>query len=299
MVRWIPLLLLWIPTQVAAVVVDRLAAVVDGHVVTDSEVSELVESRRGIDSRPVEELRDRALELLIERVLVAREAERLGIRVADGEVESAVADIRGRNGLDEASFRSALANQGMDWETYLAEVRTQILQAKVAGSVLRPKLKVTDGALQEYYLKNVADYREPEAVRLCHIQLPAPEGMETAEAVRARALAGEDVSELAREVSHGPGAEAGGDMGYLPLQNLAEEVRHAVEGLSEGEVSPVVQMGGACHIFAILDKREGRIPAFEEVRDKIRETYLRSKEAELYKAWLESLKTKARIERKI
>jgi peptidyl-prolyl cis-trans isomerase SurA len=297
MKRWflIPCLLALWASPVFAVTVDGLAAVVDDQVITRSELKEALslEERSGQVSGP--DAKSRVLEGLIENLLVEREAKRLSISVSDEEVLRAVEDIRTRNGLDDEAFRSALAGQGMDYGAYLDAVRTQILRVKVAARVLRSKLDVGDEALREFYLKNVADFCEAESVRLVQIQTKGPEARESAEEARSRVLAGEKPEAVAREL----GSPTGGDMGYVLVKNLAEQVRKALHNLEKGEVSGVVEMNGSCSLFVVADRREGRIPPFEEVREQIREQYFEKKQDELYRTWIESLKEKAQIVRKM
>jgi len=294
---WLVLLLALWAGPAAAGLVDGVAAVVGGRVITKSEVEELASmSSRSAAAAPGDRT-SKALESLIETALVEREAERQGINVTDEELEQAVADVRKRNNMDDRTFREAIASQGMKYDAYLRTLRSQVLKAKVTGRALRSKLKVGDEALREYYLKNVAEFRDPESVRLYHIQISASRGIAAAEAIRARALAGESFSALARQVSEGPGAAKGGDMGYLAVKKLAGEVWDAVSGLPEGGVSHVVAMGGAFHLFYAAEWKGGRIPAFEELRDQIQDRYYKEKEEELYRSWMDSLKEKAGVER--
>ncbi|MEW6486667.1 MAG: peptidyl-prolyl cis-trans isomerase [Thermodesulfobacteriota bacterium] len=276
--------------------VDGLAAVVDGRVITRSELQQalVLAERTGLASGPG--ARDQVLEGLIEKALVESEARRMGVAVAAEEVERAVADIRKRNGLDEAGFRGVIEGQGMDYGEYLGEVRSQILRLKVAGRALRARLQVSDEALREHYLKNVAEFCDPDAVRLFHVQARGDDARSAAEAARARLLAGEDPASVARDVS--PSA-TGADMGYVPLANLSEEVRDALREADPSGVTPVVEMRGACHVFVVADRQGGRIPDFEEVRDRVRERYFLDREEELFQTWIESLKAQARIVRKM
>lgn len=300
MARWLSLLMaLFLVQPAAALMVDSMAAVVDGQVVTRSQVEEfLAQGQATASGLPKASQEKQALEELIERALVEREADRLGIDATDEEVGQAVKDIRARNGLDPDAFRQAVTAQGMTYEGYLREVRFQILRAKVASRVLKSRLRVGDEALREYYLKNVAEYREPESVRLCQIQVP-DSARERAEGLRKRALAGESPEKLAEEASRGRAGPRSGDTGFVPLRNLSKQVRDAIAGLPKGGVSPVVELGGVCGFFEVLERKEGRIPPFEEVRDRIREAYFKDTEEELYRTWIESLKEKARIERKM
>lgn len=290
MVKWFTLILfLWVAPAVASVV-DRVAAVVDAYVVTQGEVDDYLAFQNDIVGGPPMD-RTQAREALIEKALVEREAERRGLIPSDEELESALADIRDRNKMSEEQFLRALADEGMDFDTYLRQVRDQMVQVKVAGVVVRERMGVGDEALREYYLKNVASYCESPALRLVHIQVPGEQGRERAEELRHRV-----------EQAGAPGAVGDQgrltDMGYVLVENLSTDVRSALEGLPVGGVSPVVEMGGSCNLFYVAERKDGRIRPFEEVRDQLRENYFRDKEEELFRLWIEDLKAQARIVRK-
>lgn len=303
MKRW-SFLTLWVLLSVArpaiAALVECVAVIIDGKVICLTEVEEQEALLEKLGEFTGKDAREEALDLLIERTLVESEAERLGLGVTDEDVERAVEEIRLRNGLDDQAFRAALAAQGLPYDKYLEQIRSQILQVKLAGQVLRPQMAVTDQALREFYLKSVADYRERDRVHLLHIQFPVSYGREQAEAVRDRAIAGEDFAALARKISTGPAADRGGDMGMVSVENLSIEVRSAVADVPEGGVSKLMEIrAGEFHLFKVAERRKGRIPSFEEVRDKVQDRYFEDREKELYESWIESLREKARIERKL
>jgi peptidyl-prolyl cis-trans isomerase SurA len=291
MVKWFTLsLLLWV-APAAASMVDRVAAVVDDYVVTQGEVDDYLTFQNNIvGDAPLD--REQALEDLIDKALVEREAERRGLIPGDEELQSALADIRARNKMNEEQFRSALASQGMEYDTYVRQVRDQMVQAKVAGVVVRERIGVGDEALREYYLKNVASYCESPSLRLVHIQVTGEQEQQRAEEVRRRV-----------EQAGAPGAAGDQgqirDMGYVLVENLSSDVRSALAGLQVGEVSPVVEMGGACNLFYVADRKEGRIRPFEEVRDQLRERYFRDQEQELFRRWIGDRKAQAHIVRKL
>ncbi len=296
MKHWLPLLaLLCLPALAGAAIVDGIAAVVDRYVITTSEVDELAALGDRVADGSAG--KTRALEILIEKHLVEREADRLGVRVTPEEVERAVEDVRKRNNLGPDAFRAAIESQGLTYEAYLEEIASQIRRAKLASRVLRSRVRVSDEALREYYLKNVAEYRVADGVRLQHLPLPGAKGRAAAEAARARAGAGEDFGALVRELS--PGTADGGDMGWLAPESLSAEVKAAVFGLAEGAVSPVVEMRGGFHLFRVAERRKGRVQAFEEVLDRLKDRYFQDQEEELYQGWIQSLKDSARIDRRL
>lgn len=289
--KWFTLLLvLWV-TPAFAALVDRVAAVVGDYAITQGEVAEYQRFHNDIvGDAPVD--RAGALELLIEKTLVEREAERRGLLPTDAELAAALADIRARNKMTEEQFRQALASQGLVFESYVRQVRDQMTRAKVAGVVVRERMGVGDEALREYYLKNVANYCESPSLRLVHVQVPEEQGRERAEQLR-RQL------EQSAEPKIVGDQERASDMGFVLVENLSADVRAALEGVPVGGVSPVVEMGGACNLFFVAERKEGRIRPFEEVRDTLRESYFRDMEEELFSRWIDEQKAQAHIVRQL
>lgn len=293
--RWMAALIALAATAggARAAIVDGVAAVVNDRVITLGELRRLAALKERTGEARGEEARKLALDALIEKALVEAEAERLGVRVTDEELERAVCDICERNQLEREKLPEVLEAQGVDYDAYLEEIRSQIQRMKLASRVLRAKLDVSDEALREYYLKNVARFQEPDAVHLEHIQTSS---REAAEAARSQVLGGAPFAEVARTISTGPAAAAGGDMGFVPVDSLAAPLRDALADAEPGTVTPVLEMRGSYHLFRVVERRKGRVPAFEEVRDRIREEYFRDREEELYRTWIGSLREKARIE---
>lgn len=297
MKRLAALLVLLICSPAAfARVVDGIAAVVEGQVITRSEVEESVEARGplGSSSSPRDPKAD-ALESLIEKVLIEKEAARLGISASPEEVESAVAEIRARNGLDDPSFRGAITAQGMDYDAYLGELRSQLLRVKVAGQVLRSRIRGDDDAVKEYYLKHVSDFCEAPKVRLGHLH-SADRG--AAEAARRRLAGGESPEAVAKDL---PGAKGYQDMGLLEVANLTEAVRSAIQGVGAGGVAPIVEIDGACHLFLVAEEKKGGAPRYEDLPpdalQAVKNRFYDEQEQELYRGWIDALKQRAKIER--
>lgn len=284
------LTLLVCSTPAPARVVDGIAAVVDGAVITRSEVEELARARERLGPGRDKDSRSEALDALIEKALLAKEADRLGLSVSDQDVEGAVAEIRRRNGgMDEAAFRAAIEGQGLAYEAYLVDLRTQILRVKLAGQVLRSRVRTDNEAVREYYLKHAGDYSKPTRVRLGHAEV-ADRG--AADELRRRLVSGETPETAA------PGYK---DMGFLDAASLSEDVRAAVAGLQPGGVSPVVELAGAFHLFVLIDETKSGTPSYDDLtedqRQAVKNRFMDEQEEELYRTWIDSLRQKAKIER--
>jgi len=288
-----------VPLQSFAEKIDGIAAVVNDNAITLSELQEAQEASKGFSDQGKTPSRKETLEHMIENLLMKEEATKLGVEVSETEVDEAVAEVRARNGLDEEQFRVFILSRGMEFEDYREEIRREIEKAKLANQVLRSRLRVGDEALKNHYLKNVADFAQPEKLRLSHILLPKDADQTMADDIRGRLAAGEAFSDLARDLSEGSASEKGGDLGYIASSDLSQEIKTAVEGKEAGAVVGPVSIGGRLHMFKIEDKVEGKALSFEEAKDKVRDKYFKDMEEELYRGWMDSLKAKARIERRL
>ena len=83
-----------------------------------------------------------------------------------------------------------------------------------------------------------------------------------------RLKAGEDFDKVAREVSIGPEAARGGDLGFFERGMMPEAIDRVVFSLPVGKISGVVQSPYGFHIFKVLDRQEGGGRKFAEVKEQ-------------------------------
>jgi len=131
---------------------------------------------------------------------------------------------------------------------------------------------------QGYHIFKVLG-KQDDSYLLAHILVKVKPSQKAKNNVMARAKrvanlakAGQDFSKLARTYSEDPiSRENGGDIGwvsevFLP-KNLAESLRNAKVG---DIVGPIESPDGlTINIFKVLDKREGKEPTYEEVRNVV------------------------------
>src|SRR5690606_25299118 len=112
--------------------IDGIAAIVDKEVITLAQVdAKAVQVRRQMEQQqiPVPEaavLRRQVLQQMINAALQDHEAQRVGIRVSDAQVEQAVQSIAQRNRITVDQLRAEITNSGMDWDDYRSDLRSQI-----------------------------------------------------------------------------------------------------------------------------------------------------------------------------
>ena len=269
-------------------VVDRVAATVDGDVVTLSEIEERAgaeyeRAERLSAGKEREEARaaalKRAFDLIVAEKLLAKQAQALQLEVTEKQVDAAVEDVRNRNRFSEQDLDRALAEQGLDRAAFRAQVRRELESYQVLQVKMRGRVKVSDEDLTNYYRTHPQEFGGEQEIHVRHIFLPLPEGASAQEEARARAAGekvlqrlrtGEEFAKLAREVSKGPSAQDGGDLGWLRRGTIQKALEDAAFALKDGQISGLVRAGPGLHVVKVDGRRTGGERSFEEAKEEIR-----------------------------
>ena len=298
----------------AAEIKDRIAAVVNGHPITLSEVEERVApelARAGAgaagDAQRKETLK-RALSQLIDEQLVASEASALGIDVSDDELQHLVEQLARENRMDMAQFRQALAQQGMSIETVRDSLKRQQLTIRLLQYKVKPR-RVSDEEVQAAYasMTRNAEYE----VRARDIFIAVPDGATATQQSAARAKAdaalrrireGESFAKVARDVSDGPTAKEGGDLGYFRRGQMLAELEQAAFALQPGQISSLIRVTGAhggFHLVTVEDRRQIAARPLAEVQEEIRNRIAGESVMKEREHYLAQLRKTAQVDEKL
>jgi peptidyl-prolyl cis-trans isomerase SurA len=298
-------------------VVDRVAALVNGEVITLSELTE----RAGAEWGRVERLEPgkeraaaraaalkRVFDLLVAERLLADQAKTLQVEVADAQVDAAVADIKTRNHFDDAQLDQALADQGLTRSEFRAQIRRELETYQVLQYKVRGRVKVTDDDVKNYYQTHPGEFGGQTEVHVRHIFLPLAEGAPKADEqkafaagdqVLARLRAGEDFAKVARELSKGPSAAEGGDLGWLRRGTVQKALEDVAFKLEPGQVSGLIHAGPGLHVLKVEERRVGGGKKFEEVADEIRNRLFEEQVGLYRQQYIDELKKDALVEVKM
>jgi peptidyl-prolyl cis-trans isomerase SurA len=297
--------------------IDRVAAVVNGEVVTLSElVARSGNEYRRADALPPGASRDRArakaLQTAFDQVVAERlvegEAKTLGIEVTETQIDAAVDDVKKRNNLSDEMLKQALASEGLDLKSYRDRLRKDFENHLLIMAKVQNRVKVSDDDIRGYYQSHLQEFAGEEQMKLRLILLTVPAGAPAEEDARVkssgevlltRLAAGEDFAALAKQVSQGPGASSGGDLGWVKKGTMPIDLERVAFVLTPGQNSGLVRAKTGWIILKADDKRASKAPPLDEVKDRIREK-IGNQQAEIYrKQYIEELKREAVIETKI
>lgn len=300
--------------RAGAEIKDRIAAVVNGQPITLSDVAERlqVEMKR-VDAMPEGPAREReradlikrGLDQLIDEKLIESEAASLNVEVAEDEVQKQVEALAKQNSMDVPHFREAVEAQGISWESVTEGLRRQALQYRVLQLKVKPR-KVTDEELQAAYS---AQNATPEVeVRARHLFVALKPGMTAAQKEQARQRAetalkriqaGEEFAVVARDLSDGPSAREGGDLGYFRKGTLFPEADEAAFGLPKGQVSKLLHTATGYHLFKVEDRRAIPQRPLGEVAEELRQRIQNDSVLKERDNYLRTLRKSARIDVKL
>jgi peptidyl-prolyl cis-trans isomerase SurA len=313
----LPLLALLLAAAPARELVDRLAATVDGEVVTLSEVEERAAAElRRADVLPPGKERDeaharalrRAFDQIVAEKLLEKQAKALQLEVTEAQVDAAIEDIKTRNRFDDEQLDRALSEQGLDRKAFRAQIRRELETYQVMQAKVRGRVKVSDDDLRNYHQTHPQEFAGEPELHVRHIFLPLAEDAPGAEEAKARAAGerilqrlktGEDFAAVAREVSKGPSAPDGGDLGWLRRGTVQRSLEDVAFGLKDGQISGLVRAGPGLHIVKVEARRLGGARSFEDARDEIRARLLEEQAGQTRQQVLDELRKGAVVEVKI
>lgn len=253
-------------------VVDKVAAVVDNGVVLESDVnSTLTTVKRGAQEANQQlpddaTLRRQILDRLIMDNIILQLAQRANITISDEQLDQAIGNIAAQNHMTLDQLRSRLAYDGMDDNTYRAQIRKKMLIAEVRNGEVRRRVTILPQEVESLAQQIATQTGNGAEFNLSHILIPLPENPSQDQVDKAEALAnslveqsksGADFGKLAITYSADPQALKGGQMGWGKLEALPSLFAARLQGAQKGSIVGPIRSGVGFHILKVNDIRGG------------------------------------------
>jgi parvulin-like peptidyl-prolyl isomerase len=303
--------------RAAQEVVNGIAAVVNGEVITYSQVRELVAAQERSASEiyqgeelqsKVADMRKKAVQELIDRALILQEFKKKEFNIPSYVIDDSIQKIiRTDFGGDRAAFVKTLQAQGYTMARFRQVQKDKITvqamrQSKTSDNVLVSPIKI-----REYYRKHADSYTTPEQVKLRMIVLKdGGAGGDTpsdatvgkkqmAAEIREKLAGGAEFDRLAQMYSEDSTNEAGGDWGWIERKTLNEELAKVAFSLKPGEISPIIPLDNAYYILMVEAKKPAVTKPLSEVQSQIVDALSQEEKLKGQDRWLQELRQKAYI----
>jgi peptidyl-prolyl cis-trans isomerase SurA len=249
----------------------------------------------------------------VDELILVQHGIEAGAKFTDAIFQNALEDLKKANNIkDDATLEAALKQEGMT----LADLRVNIERMSIIQSVqqneLMRNMTLTEEEARQYYNAHQAEFMKPSTVTLREIFVAVPtqtvNGQTTVnvalddaakakiEAVRERAIKGEDFTALVAEVSESGTKANAGLIGPIALADLNPVVGEMLAKLPVGGVSEAIRTRTGYQLLKLETRSESEAEPFEKSRDQITQKILESRlEGEKDKL-LQKLRTQAVIE---
>ena len=210
--------------------------------------------------RQTGDLHAAAEQALIEDRLRVWEAGNLGIKITEDQLIEGMTEFAGRANLPLPDFVKALAQAGVEEETFRDFVRAGVLWREVIRLKYGQRVTISEVEIDRALLLE-SNRGQGTRVLLSEVIIPAPEGREAeamAEARRVSGLVGETAfAQAARNVSASPSGARGGRLDWMDVANLPPPLRSVVLGLAPGRASAPIEIPGAVAVFMLRAIQDG------------------------------------------
>ena len=243
----------------------RIVGIVNGDVISafdlDSRIAIALYSTNLPDTPDMRaRLAGPVLRNLIDETLQVQEATRQGIRVREGDMERAMAEIAAKIGAPPGQLEPFLAGVGIPLSAVENQLTAQIAWGKFVNQRLRPSMDISEDEITGELERLEASRGMPEYL-VSEIDLyPDPQTgeaalMATAFELVGRLRDGADFAAVAAQFSQGSLARNAGDMGWVRQSQSRPEIEAVLAGLRVGDISDPIATFDGVHILYLRDKR--------------------------------------------
>lgn len=291
---------------------NGIAAVVNGNVITKSEVRDAVNAQEQMLrfqlqndpaalQRELTNLRATALDSLVDRELVLAEFKRLGAVMKPQWVDDDV------NGIIRDSFKGnrdafvkELAQTGMTVKKFRELREKMMIVQAMRGKQAADQPPATPKEVQDYYSKNIAQWRSGDMIKISTITISkfsadAESQRKLAQEIRSKISKGADFASSAKTYSQDSHAEDGGAWDWMGKDQMKPSIANVAFSLKTGGISEVINDQEAYIIIACDAIKYGNAKPLSEVRPEIERAISSQKSKAVVDKWMEGLRKRSVI----
>ncbi len=250
---------------------DYILAVVNQELVTAAEVDQRIAAARaanpGQQLPPINELRQQALDLLIEERVLVTYARASGIKIEDSELDRAVANVAAQNQITGQQLRQRLQQEGIPYERFRSNLRDQLLVERVREREVQGRVRISDSDVENWLEAKRRELKGQTTLDIAQILVRVPDSANPsllaerkarAEEALARLAAGEPFEAVVKQYSDDASTrEQGGRLGPRTIDRLPDLFVQAVAKLNVGQrTQELVRSGAGFHILKVSERSD-------------------------------------------
>lgn len=259
------LILILVGTAAAAAQETRIAAVVNDDMISLGDLEArvklvLLSSQLPDNDQVRQRVTPQVLRSLIDEKLEMQEAKKYNVIASDDDVNKSIERIEQQNNMPKGGLEKVLQQNGIPRSTLVDQIRSSIVWNKVVEGKLSSSVSISDEEVKDTLARIQGEIGKSQ-YRVAEIFLAIDNPNQEADV---KALAdrlidqmhqGAAFSAVAQQFSQSPTAAVGGDLGWLTLAELPQDIAQVVQGMQPNQLSAPVRSAGGFYIVGLLDKR--------------------------------------------
>lgn len=248
--------------------IDEIIVIVNGEPITSSLLTKKMRSmqsqmqRAGVVIPPQAELRKSALDSVVLETIILQLGREQQIDPEDEYVMSLVEANANKAGFSLDKFKANLQSENVVFAEYVKDVKRDVIINAVRERAVNSRLKITDAEIERFLRSPNTGYKQE--FQVLHLVMNKKENSTVKEqdqikqelnAIRVRALKGEDFATLVKKHSTSPDANKGGDLGFRVIDKFPEIYSLTMENTTVGDVSEVLESPIGFHVFKVIGAR--------------------------------------------
>jgi parvulin-like peptidyl-prolyl isomerase len=180
-----------------------------------------------------------------------------------------------------------------DLKDDLYRYKNYLLKNTFIKTVIFPRIKITEEALEEYYTSHRKDYLMPVSYKIQQITLKT---LEDAQDTLNNLKNGADFSWLIKKRAEKSGEGGNGYGKWFTKKELPESARDIVDTLNPGDISPILKSDDHYLIIMLQEKSAEEFEDFNRVKSAVYKALYGEQFQEIFNEYIAKLKEGARIE---
>ncbi len=292
--------------------VDGIAAIVNGDVITYSQVRQLSAPRERLLrsqltgqelENKMKEARELALKDLIDRRLIIQAFKKESFQIPDHIVDQRVHDIIRENfGGDRSTFIKTLEAQKYSLGDFKEKEMERIMVQAMRSHNVKTQMIASPTKIEDYYRKHHDEFTSKEEIKLRMIMISGQKDTGNAQAQKAlaeevlgRLASGGEFEQTAQVYSEDSTKDNGGDWGWIGRNTLAAPLEKFAFNMPVGRISNIIDYAGNYYILKVEEKRGGTTRSLAEARADIEKKLIQDEAQQIQERWIASLREKAYI----
>ncbi len=254
---------------------------------------------------------------MIDDELEGQAADKAKLVVTSDEVDVALKNIAGSQGLTLPDLIRNAQRSGLTEQDYRDELRRQLLEGKMLQLRVKGRVRITEEDVKAMYERTLREERKRREYRPLWIVLrvfpgSSPDAVAQrkalADLIVRRARAGEDFGAMATQYSDDTQTRnSGGDLGVRApqgapqvmagkRQSLAPDLDAAVQNLEPGQVTEPIRIADAIVVVQLAERQGSRYTTYDAAKNEMLQRLQTEILDKAKRKWLEELKARTHLD---